>query len=523
MLAADPFGAAVICHGGGGERSGRAALPRTPARPGTSAARYCMAAAPALPPPVALGIARPHARNVAAPYSELARLHHRRRARRGARRIVTGASKPGMSLPAAVAGANAARTHVLELWRLQCFVSHLLGAVGAFVRRLVRAARPCHARNPRGAGRRRPTRRCCACRTAAKAPPRPSIRVRIPDGVIGVKPMPKPGWTLNTVTGKYPKTYKLFHAKVSEGVTEIAWSGGKLPDAHYDEFVFQANLADDLDARQDAVLPGGAGMREGRAPLDRDSGRGQGAGRLSGTGARPEAVAEALAARVVRRHRAVIASALAVALASCLQRRGLGACHAGEGRAGRRRGGRAGAVGAAADVQRAGLAARDPADRSGWRRRRARRDRGRGCTTLSVAVPTAAERHACPELARGLGRRPSGRRLAGLFDRRAERATGRRRISRRPIRPFAPRYGRRSLRSISACSSGSAAPSFGPGSLHRASARPAEPLIVTALVAGLIATRALGRPAGARCARSAAARDRRVRRPGRPALKPPTA
>ena len=73
-----------------------------------------------------------------------------------------------------------------------------------------------------------------------------SVRVRIPDGVIGVKPMPKPGWTLATVTGKYPKTYTLFHAKVSEGVTEIAWSGGKLPDAYYDEFVFQANLTDDL-------------------------------------------------------------------------------------------------------------------------------------------------------------------------------------------------------------------------------------------------------------------------------------
>ena len=38
-----------------------------------------------------------------------------------------------------------------------------------------------------------------------------SIRVKIPDGVIGVKPMPKPGWTLTTVTGKYPKAYKLFH------------------------------------------------------------------------------------------------------------------------------------------------------------------------------------------------------------------------------------------------------------------------------------------------------------------------
>ena len=70
------------------------------------------------------------------------------------------------------------------------------------------------------------------------------IRVKIPEGVIGVKPMPKPGWTLTTVTGKYPKAYDLFHRQITEGVTEISWSGGKLPDDWYDEFVFQGFLAE---------------------------------------------------------------------------------------------------------------------------------------------------------------------------------------------------------------------------------------------------------------------------------------
>src|SRR6476620_5711840 len=55
-----------------------------------------------------------------------------------------------------------------------------------------------------------------------------AIRIRIPAGVIGVKPMPKPGWTLSTVTGKYEKPYGLRGAPASEGVTEISWSGGKL-------------------------------------------------------------------------------------------------------------------------------------------------------------------------------------------------------------------------------------------------------------------------------------------------------
>ena len=82
------------------------------------------------------------------------------------------------------------------------------------------------------------------------------IRVKIPDGVIAVKPMPKPGWKVDTTTGKYAKTYSYFHgAKLSEGVTEIAWSGGKLPDAHYDEFVFSGFLASDLEPGRMLYFP----------------------------------------------------------------------------------------------------------------------------------------------------------------------------------------------------------------------------------------------------------------------------
>jgi periplasmic copper chaperone A len=74
-----------------------------------------------------------------------------------------------------------------------------------------------------------------------------TVRIQIPEGVIGVKPMPKPGWTLNTVTGTYTRTYDYFGMPASSGVTEIIWSGGSLPDAHYDEFVFRARLTGELD------------------------------------------------------------------------------------------------------------------------------------------------------------------------------------------------------------------------------------------------------------------------------------
>ncbi len=75
-----------------------------------------------------------------------------------------------------------------------------------------------------------------------------ALRVRIPDGMIAVKPMPKPGWKVDIVIGKYPKSHDYFHgAKLTEGVTEVSFSGGVLPDAFYDEFVLTGFLASDLE------------------------------------------------------------------------------------------------------------------------------------------------------------------------------------------------------------------------------------------------------------------------------------
>jgi uncharacterized protein YcnI len=82
-----------------------------------------------------------------------------------------------------------------------------------------------------------------------------AIRVRIPEGVIDVKPMPKPGWSITIAKGKYAGSHGLYRSQVSEGVTEIDWSGGKLPDDYYDEFVFQSFLASDLQAGQTIYFP----------------------------------------------------------------------------------------------------------------------------------------------------------------------------------------------------------------------------------------------------------------------------
>src|ERR1700733_564752 len=57
-----------------------------------------------------------------------------------------------------------------------------------------------------------------------------TLRVQIPEGVIDVKPMPKPGWTVNLSRGAYAQSYTLYGKPVAEGVREIVWSGGDLPD-----------------------------------------------------------------------------------------------------------------------------------------------------------------------------------------------------------------------------------------------------------------------------------------------------
>jgi uncharacterized protein YcnI len=68
------------------------------------------------------------------------------------------------------------------------------------------------------------------------------IRVQIPEGVIAAKPMPKAGWNVEAISGKYAGEYDYHGGKLSEGVKEVVWSGGKLPDHNYDEFVVSAFL-----------------------------------------------------------------------------------------------------------------------------------------------------------------------------------------------------------------------------------------------------------------------------------------
>lgn len=73
------------------------------------------------------------------------------------------------------------------------------------------------------------------------------VRVQIPEGFFNVKPMPKAGWDLETVIAPYAASYDNHGTTLTEGVVEIIWSGGELPNAWYDEFVFRGSFAGSLE------------------------------------------------------------------------------------------------------------------------------------------------------------------------------------------------------------------------------------------------------------------------------------
>ncbi len=61
--------------------------------------------------------------------------------------------------------------------------------------------------------------------------PTRAIVVQLPPGAQHPHPMPKAGWTLSSRADP-----------ASGAVTEVAWRGGTLADAHYDEFVVRVKL-----------------------------------------------------------------------------------------------------------------------------------------------------------------------------------------------------------------------------------------------------------------------------------------
>ena len=73
-----------------------------------------------------------------------------------------------------------------------------------------------------------------------------ALRVSIPAGFTGAKPMPKAGWLLSLKTGKLDKPYDDHGKLISEGLLEVTWTAASkdmwLQDSYFDEFVLRGKL-----------------------------------------------------------------------------------------------------------------------------------------------------------------------------------------------------------------------------------------------------------------------------------------
>lgn len=73
-----------------------------------------------------------------------------------------------------------------------------------------------------------------------------TVHIALPDGFYAAKPMPKAGWELTTATGAYAMPYNNHGREMTEGLREVTWSGGDLPDAWYDEFSVRGTFGPDV-------------------------------------------------------------------------------------------------------------------------------------------------------------------------------------------------------------------------------------------------------------------------------------
>jgi periplasmic copper chaperone A len=80
--------------------------------------------------------------------------------------------------------------------------------------------------------------------------PTTAIRVTIPDGFTGAKPMSKAGWKLDIKTAKLAVPYDNHGKQVTEDVSEISWTAiskdSWLAEAYYDEFILRGGLPSEV-------------------------------------------------------------------------------------------------------------------------------------------------------------------------------------------------------------------------------------------------------------------------------------
>lgn len=77
------------------------------------------------------------------------------------------------------------------------------------------------------------------------------IKVQLPvdHPIANVSVQPKPGWTYKVTTSKLEKPITVHGSQVTEAVSEIEWTGGKIEPGEFDQFLIQAGpLPTDTDS-----------------------------------------------------------------------------------------------------------------------------------------------------------------------------------------------------------------------------------------------------------------------------------
>jgi uncharacterized protein YcnI len=85
--------------------------------------------------------------------------------------------------------------------------------------------------------------------------PTRAVTVRLPEGATSVKPQEVAGWEITMETGKLPQPIEQHGETITEGVREVTWRGGPLPDAHMQEFGLSLKLPEGAGAGQTLYFP----------------------------------------------------------------------------------------------------------------------------------------------------------------------------------------------------------------------------------------------------------------------------
>ncbi len=69
------------------------------------------------------------------------------------------------------------------------------------------------------------------------------LRIKMPPQVVSATPGVVSGWKIDTVEGKLPRPSEMHGETVTEGVREITWTGGPLPDGQLEQFPLSVAFA----------------------------------------------------------------------------------------------------------------------------------------------------------------------------------------------------------------------------------------------------------------------------------------